>query len=88
MEHVKHCQSNSLLVNQAMCVVLLSDPRSETRNPSSSSGPFLVGRSGLLAAGREGGAGPQKGLPVAEPTGSAGLRSRFPRSCLQCGRLV
>ena len=26
MEHVKHCQSNNLLVNQVVCVLLLSDP--------------------------------------------------------------
>lgn len=88
MEHVKHCQSNNLLVNQAMCVVLLSDPWSETRNPASSSGLLPVGRSGLPAAGSEGGAWLQKGLPVAEPTVGAGPHSRFPRSRLQGGRLV
>ena len=78
MEHIKHCQSNNLLVNQVMCVMLLSDPWSETRNPSSSSGPSLVGRSWPPDAGSEGGAGPQRGLPEAEPTVIAELHSQIP----------
>ena len=78
MEHIKHCQSNNLLVNQVMCVMLLSDPWSETRNPSSSSGPSLVGRSWPPDAGSEGGAGPQRGLLEAEPTVSAELHSQIP----------
>lgn len=73
-----------LLVNQAMCraslAILEWDQKSLSSGPS-----LLVERP--LAAGSEGGAGPQKGLPVAEPTVGAGPRPDS-RSRLQWGRLL